>query len=239
MTKRTLTLLAFALSGPAMAGQDTPNLITLLQKADAMRMPLDEGRVTARITMEKDGQRGRALPFAVAFSAQRERRVETLGGSRKGQRVLLTGEGYWLWMPGIQQPVRLTRLQRMLGQASFGDIGNLRFAQDYTATASHTDGAALCITLKARDPGKVVDDAELCLDPETGAPLTAQFFYPSGKPFKSLEFSEPEATAYGPMVRATYFLDPAGGSARTELAYDIPEPMQFPAGYFDPAGLQN
>lgn len=222
----------------AQAGQDSANIADLLRKADKMRMPLEEGRVRANLTVEKDGVRSQALPFDVAFSSDRERRVETLGGARKGQRVLLTDEGYWLWMQGIKEPVQLTRLQRMLGQASFGDIGNLRFSEDYEIVETFEKDEAICVKLHAFDARKTVENAQICLNPDTGAPLTADFFYPSGKSFKKLEFSAPEDTPFGPMVRTTVFLDPAGGSTRTEMVYDIPLRTQFSDSFFDPAKLQ-
>ncbi len=237
-------LLSFALSCIVLAhpavGQVTwtePQIQTLLEQADAFRVPLKQGRVFAQISVVKNNVRSRALPMRVEFSAKRARRVETLGGPRKGQRVLLTADGYWLFMEGIKQPVRLNRLQRILGQASFGDIGNLRFAEDYQAQSWGIENGLLGITLIARTQGQVVDDITLWIDPQTRAPKRAALLFPSGKTFKILEFDTPQQTPVGPMILRTRFVDPARADAFTELTYAPPEPFHFADAYFTPTAL--
>lgn len=209
----------------------------LLEQVDHYRMPLNEGRVFVELTMVNNGERSRALPMRVEFSHTRSRRVETLGGPRKGQRVLLTQDAYWLYMPGIKQPVQLNRLQRILGQASFGDIGKLQFAKDYRAVEWKTEGELLKISLTARTPGQVVDDIELWISPQTGAPIRAALLFPSGKTFKILEFSDLSTTPFGPMIQRTRFIDPVNQSGFTELAYAIPEQATYTTDYFTPNAL--
>jgi hypothetical protein len=48
-----------------------------------------------------------------------------------GQKVLMLGDDFWLLMPGSQRPLRITPSQKLLGDASTGDIATLSWADDY------------------------------------------------------------------------------------------------------------
>jgi hypothetical protein len=235
----TFSCVLFAQSAAAGNDWTVTEIQSLLEQVDTYRMPLKEGQVFVELSVVNDGSRGRALPMRVEFSRSRERRVETLGGQRKGQRVLLTQGSYWLYMPGIKQPVRLNRLQRILGQASFGDIGKLQFSEDYRAVRWVEKDGSLQVTLTARVPGEVVDDIELWISPETGAPQSAAFLFPSGKTFKILEFSDPSVTPVGAMILTIKFIDPTRPSRYTELTYAVPERTTFTKDYFTPGSLIN
>ncbi|MCX7560548.1 outer membrane lipoprotein-sorting protein [Sulfitobacter sp. F26204] len=232
-----LTCMLLAQPGQAQHIWTKVEIQSLLKRADAYRMPLEQGRVLAGITLVKNGIRSRTLPMRIEFSAKRERRIETLGGARKGQRVLLTPEGYWLYMTGIKQPVRLNRLQRVLGQASFGDIGNLRFAEDYQAQNWNEENGLIRIVLAAHMQGQVVDNITLWIDPQTGAPVRASLLFPSGKTFKILNFDPPQPTPAGAMILSTRFVDPTQADVFTELTYAPPESTGFAPTYFTPTAL--
>ncbi len=51
--------------------------------------------------------------------------------AEKGQKLLMLGDDYWLILPKSQRPVRITATQRLLGEASVGDIATMRWAGDY------------------------------------------------------------------------------------------------------------
>jgi hypothetical protein len=236
MITALFSMLCLAVIPYTALAEGTPGLKrvqALVKQADTLRMPLEEGRMIAHITLVSNDDKSRPLPFLIDFSAARERRVETLGGVRKGQRVLLTPQGYWLFMQGIAKPVRLSRLQRMLGQASFGDIGNLRFAEDYKIVSwSEFDNGLLRVQLIAHDPSQFIEDAILVIDPETATPLRAEFMFPSGKIFKLLEFSLPDIQDGITMIRNIRFLSPDNPNHFTMLEYRDLHPETFGAGYF-------
>ena len=212
---------------------DDKRVQELVRQVDTLRIPLKSGRMFAHITLVSNGTETRPLPFLVDFSGARERRVETLGGIRKGQRVLLTSQGYWLFMQGISKPVRLTRLQRMLGQASFGDIGNLRFAEDYRIVSwSIEDNGWLKVQLVTIDPGRFVEDVSLLIDPVAEIPLRVAFMYPSGKIFKLLEFSPPDVRNGIRMIRTMRFVSPDDPNRFTKLEYSNLHPQFFAKDYF-------
>lgn len=228
-----LCLAGFSRTAHSDGTLDYEHIQALVKQVDTLRMPLQSGRMFAHITLVSNGTETRPLPFLIDFSAARERRVESLGGVRKGQRVLLTSQGYWLFMQGISKPVRLTRLQRMLGQASFGDIGNLRFAEDYKITNWKVgETGQLKVQLVAIDPSRFVEDVSLLIDPEAAIPLRAEFMYPSGKVFKLLEFSPPNFRDGLTMIRTMRFIAPDDPNRFTKLEYSDLQPHDFANDYF-------
>jgi hypothetical protein len=48
-----------------------------------------------------------------------------------GQKVLMLGDDFWLLMPGSQRAMRITPMQKLLGDASTGDIATMNWADDY------------------------------------------------------------------------------------------------------------
>ena len=51
----------------------------------------------------------------------------------KGRKILMIKDDMWVFLPDTKKPVRLTASQRLLGQASNGDVVKVRFDYDYSA----------------------------------------------------------------------------------------------------------
>ena len=54
------------------------------------------------------------------------------GGTNDGRKALTVGPKMWLIVPGTEHPVPITANQRLMGGASFGDVAQMRFAEDFT-----------------------------------------------------------------------------------------------------------
>ena len=60
--------------------------------------------------------------------------VRFLSVRSKGQSLLMRGDDMWFFLPAVARPVRITPIQRLLGNVSNGDLARLRYALDYDAT---------------------------------------------------------------------------------------------------------
>ena len=47
-----------------------------------------------------------------------------------GQKVLMLDDRYWLLLPKTRRPVRITASQKLLGEASTGDIATMTWSED-------------------------------------------------------------------------------------------------------------
>lgn len=117
--------------------------------------------------------------------------------SEQGKALLMDGNNLWFSTPNSSRPIRITPQQRLLGEASNGDVASTDFSGDYeadTAVPETVDGkAALRLELKpkAGSPaayGKV----QLWLQAADAAPLKADFFAPSGKLLKTAHYTRYE-----------------------------------------------
>jgi len=171
-----------------------PEPAALLTRADDMRMPFGEGRVRVDlITLEGDRITGRSR-YEVLQSDHGASRVEMLDARVRGQRALLSDRGLWLYVPSSRRVIRLTPLQRLMGNAGYGDVGRMRWSDDYRiaqVSAAKNRAGVWLLHLKARAPAAVYSEVALRLEEKTGRPLDADFYAASGKLLKSAKYGPP------------------------------------------------
>jgi outer membrane lipoprotein-sorting protein len=111
-----------------------------------------------------------------------------------GKLILKNGRDLWFYDPVNKATVRLSPQQRLLGQASNGDVVTVNFSKDYEATLSAEeevqDGErrtrmAYKLGLKASAPDATYATIELWVDTENKRPLKARFFADSGRLLKT------------------------------------------------------
>jgi hypothetical protein len=105
----------------------------LLKDADRYRMSSTAGghpdqRVQHRRLVDKERL------YRVFAQTAHQSLVLMQSPAEKGQKVLMLGDDFWLLMPGSQRPMRITPMQKLLGDASTGDIATMSWADDYTGT---------------------------------------------------------------------------------------------------------
>ena len=119
------------LSGTAQA-QD---ITTLLKNADRYRMSAENLQVDTQVTVfNTDGSQDKERRYTVFAQSERKSLVLMQSPMEKGQKVLMLADDFWLLMPNTQRPMRITPMQKLLGDASTGDIATMNWAGDYTGT---------------------------------------------------------------------------------------------------------
>ncbi|HKL86725.1 MAG TPA: outer membrane lipoprotein-sorting protein [Treponemataceae bacterium] len=115
----------------------------------------------------------------------------------RGKKLLMVNDDLFIFVPKTQRPVRLTPSQRLMGQASNGDVMNVRFQSDYTPTITGEEtvktktGDVNCIILElsAKRPGSPYKKMILWVDGLTNFPVKADCYALSGKLLKTVEYS--------------------------------------------------
>ena len=85
-------------------------------------------------------------------------------------------DAMWIYMPTASRPIRISPLQRLMGQASNGDVARTNFATDYDAKSVTEDGDAFVLDLVAKRSGRRLQPRP-ALDRQTdatsrGAPIS-------------------------------------------------------------------
>jgi hypothetical protein len=190
------SVLAFLLLAPLSAeGSIARDTAGMLARADSFRLPDDSMKYLVTIvTSDKDRETERDS-FLVSSHGQRSL-IEMLSAKSRGQQVLVLNRQMWIKMPKSKRVIRITPLQRLTGQASFSDLARLKFDADYRITASKDvllgDRACVALDLRALAKDETYPAIALWVEAARGYPVKADFFLPSGKRFKSLDFEPPE-----------------------------------------------
>lgn len=115
----------------------------------------------------------------------------------RGKRLLMLNDDFSIFVPKTQRPVRLTPSQRLMGQASNGDVMNVRFQTDYTpvlsgeetVTADGIKTECLILDLTASKPSCTYSKIVLWVDKNRFFPVQAECYALSGKKLKTVEYS--------------------------------------------------
>lgn len=202
MLRRTLKLLpvgliAITFGGSAVAAPDAQSL---LAASDVIRNPSQPFRMTVTLTEFEKGQQvdtSTLVSYArvMEASGQYASLVRFVQPARdSGKLMLKNGNDLWFFDPGTKASVRISPQQRLMGQASNGDVVTVNFARDYKAkiAAEETiqDGERRSRRSTKLDLSAANDDAaysaiEFWIDSESHAPLKARFISDSGRVLKT------------------------------------------------------
>ncbi|MEJ6003303.1 outer membrane lipoprotein-sorting protein [Paucibacter soli] len=187
---------ALALGGTARAGTDPQ---ALLAASDAVRNPAHGFGLTNTLIEYRQGKQTDSNALAVYSKAdasgQFRSLVRFLAPARDaGKLMLYSGRDLWFYDPANRASIRLSPQQRLLGQASNGDVVTVNLARDYQAVEATeeevSDGdrqprRAWRLSLSARNSDASYHRILLWISVEGMRPLKAQFLAESGALLKT------------------------------------------------------
>jgi len=241
---KTLTSLCLlgALAGVAAQAQDAAEL---LKAADRFRMSADNLQVDTQISVfNRDGTPDKERRYTVFAQAGHQSLVLMQSPAEKGQKVLMLGDDFWLLMPASQRPLRITPMQKLLGDASTGDVATLSWASDYTGTlvgdepCDASPGAPGCqhLSLKAKRKGVSYQRIELWLGKARHEPVRADLYVQSDKLAKQARFVVDKPTA-PTVVNEMVLLDQLSNHKETRVRYLSRKERTVPEAWLNPMFL--
>jgi outer membrane lipoprotein-sorting protein len=169
---------------------------SVLARADVFRNPIASFSVDVELTANTSDGRSETSRFRVYGKGNDRSIVEfTFPQSEKGKYLLMLRDAMWIYMPTASRPIRISPLQRLMGQASNGDVARTNFSIDYGAKSVAEDGDTFVIDLVAKDPAVSYNRVRLWLDKHSYEPRRADFYVVSGKLIKRATYK-----AYGTMA---------------------------------------
>jgi hypothetical protein len=231
---------AAALCASPTFAQDVP---ALLKAADKYRMSSDNMQVDTQISVfNTDGSPDKERRYTVFAQAKHQSLVLMQSPAEKGQKVLMLGDDFWLLMPGSQRPLRITPMQKLLGDASTGDIATMSWADDYTGNVA---GAERCgepaqdclhLSLQATRKGVTYQRIELWVGKGKGEPVKADLYVQSDKLAKEARFvmDKPAAPTY---MTAMLLRDQLTNKKETQVRYVSRKEHTVPEAWLNPMFL--
>jgi outer membrane lipoprotein-sorting protein len=200
----------------------TDRATDLLQRADAYRATFDAFVVRVKLTNTEAGRVVDEGDFEVSVKDDNSL-VRFLAVRSKGQSLLMRGDDMWLFLPAVARPVRITPIQRLMGNVSNGDLARLRYATDYDATL---DGEELIdghpcdvLELRARRKAATYQRVRYIVRRLDARPVRAEYFLTSGKPVKRATFSELREMGGRPILSRTIIEDAVRPASKTTIDF--------------------
>jgi outer membrane lipoprotein-sorting protein len=197
---RAFLLLVMAAPGLTWAALSADEI---LAASDAIRNPGRAFSVTVTLT---EFQAGQQVDTSTLTSYSR---TEQQGGQfaslmrfsmparDAGKLILKNGNDMWFYDPTSKASVRLSPQQRLLGQASNGDVATVNLAKDYKATLVATEDVqdgerktrkAHKLGLTARSAEVTYATIELWVDADNNRPIKGRFFAESSRLLKTVYY---------------------------------------------------
>lgn len=159
--------------------------LLVLSRVDGYRNALDSFAVDVELTSTTPDGHSENSKFRVYGKGSDRSIVEfTAPQTEKGKYLLMLRDAMWIYMPSASRPIRISPLQRLMGQASNGDVARTSFSVDYTPTAIAEEQDQWVLDLGAKDPSVAYNRVRLWVDKKTYEPRRADFYVVSGKLIK-------------------------------------------------------
>jgi len=179
--KRLLIALSLLAAAPLRA----EDAAAILAKVDQYRAPLTSFAIDVELTASTPHDKDETSKFRVYGKGSDRSVVEFLApASEKGKLLLMLRDAMWFYMPTASRPIRISPLQRLMGQASNGDVARTSFTVDYVAKSVVEDDKAFILDLAAKDSDIAYSRVKLWVDKTSYEPLRADFYVVSGKLIK-------------------------------------------------------
>jgi len=209
----------------------------ILRLSDMSRNGWNSYAVRTTIDNYEDGTMKDEGVFDVTIKGMNKTLVKFLNADVKGQYLLMVDDDMWIYMPNTRKPIRITPLQRLMGDASNGDVARTRYAEDYSATFLRDevlDGTpCYVLDLRAKRDGATYHRITYWVEKETNRPKRAEIYLTSGKHYKSIDF-DTYAEIDGRMLLTKMTIKDKLRSGRTTIMkYDSYGPRELPDKYFN------
>lgn len=201
MKRFTTALLAAALSLCAVPALAAPDAQELLKASDAIRNPGRPFKTKILLT-EFEGGKQIDTSTLVSYSREQDKGGQfaslvsfVLPARDAGKLLLRNGDDLWFYDPSTKASVRLSPQQRLMGQASNGDVVTVNLAKDYTAKllaeeevmdGERRNRPSYKLGLTGTAASATYATIEFWVDAENNRPIKGRFFAESGRLLKTV-----------------------------------------------------
>jgi len=166
------------------------NAEEILKKSDRSRLLSTESKIELLVENYKENILNSSERMVVYNKGKNKSLVKL--ADRKGQLVLTVDENMWIYFPRTRKPMRITPFQRLLGQASNGDIARLSYADDYNVLLlkedTINDKPCFVLELSAKSKSSTYRKIHYWVSKKKYLPEKAEYYMISGKHFKTAFF---------------------------------------------------
>jgi hypothetical protein len=235
--KITLCALMFGVFATAAASE----VEAILKKADAYRMQDGSAQTDTLVQTFKGGKPDKEKRYQVLTKAGGKSLVLFRSPGEVGQKVLMVGDDFWMLLPGSARPIRITPLQKLLGDASTGDIATMTWSGDYDGSVSgevEIDGVpCLELTLDAKRPSLSYQRVVLHVAKRDFRPVHADLYAASKRKLKQARYVVEQRDGRMTVTRMV-LVDEIQSNRETVVNILASKPRQLGDELFNPMFMQ-
>jgi outer membrane lipoprotein-sorting protein len=220
-----------------------PSAIELLNDSDRSRgsAAAADGLSWDVTVNSDDGTAKNSITYALKVKGTDALAEATSPARNKGETMLFNDRNIWFFKPGLKKPVAISPRQKLMGQASNGDIASTNYARDYEGQISGSekvDGKdAWKLELKAKAKNVTYDRIRYWISKKSRLGVKAEFLTVGGDVFKRASFEYDNKMESGgkafPFVSRVIITDAVNEKSRTELVYKSPSPAKHADSIFN------
>lgn len=188
---KSLLILVIALNLPAAEAPAQParEPAAIVALFDSARAGKGGSETVLKLVAASGGGAGEKR-FRVLDDGKGSSIVEFLDPLQRGTKILSTDQDLWLFTARTRRAIKIPPLQRLFGEASYGDIARLRLSTDYNTVGvpRGTENGLIETELRASAPGATYARVRLTVRSSDLVPVRAEYFVASGKHLRTVEF---------------------------------------------------
>jgi hypothetical protein len=228
--------LMFSLSslGAGALAAESPDGDALLKQIDKNLAPDSYEMYRKLIDIQPDGTRKEWLLYTVKKGSEKVLALFLTPASDKGRSTLRLAENLWLYIPGVDKPLRITSLQSVTGGLfNNADILRLDYGNEYSVQSMDTTGTETLLLLKARTTSVAYDQLKMWVNKQQVLPVKVDCFAASGLLIKTLHFKDVKDLGDGVPRPATVETDsPLYKGYKSLMIWAAIKPRKFPDEIF-------
>jgi hypothetical protein len=209
----------------------------ILRRIDGYRVAYEQFLVRTRLTAYEGNRAKETALFDAYINGNEKSLVIEKEGKNRDMKILYVEEKMWVQLPSSRRPIRITPIQRLMGQASNGDVAMVSYGDDYTAelVSEETIDDIHChrLLLIARKKSATYHKIFLYVQKTDYRPVKAEFFLISGKHFKTAFYDEYMCIGNQIILKKMTIYDELRQDQKTIFEYEIIQEKRIAAKYFN------
>lgn len=214
----------------------------LLLDSDRSRGSIKSGIIWKAVVTTVDEGENSSREFKIQAKGDDAYVEATAPAKNKGEIFIFNDRNMWFFKPSLKRPVSISARQRLVGQASNGDIASTHYARDYSAVVEKTEedpslGKMYVLMLTAKAKNLTYDKIRYWVSDKTRLAIKAEFLTIQGKPFKmgTMKY-ENKISVEGksiPFVSELSIVDAKNANNKSIISYQKPEVFNVNTSLFN------
>lgn len=159
-----------------------------LAKADTYMMA-PNSELMLQVKLFKEKKLSKTRNYTVFTQEPRKSIVLFESLSENGQKVLMKGHNFWLFLPRSKRGIRITAQQKLFGDAATGDITTIRWSEDYMGNITACDENNCSLDLIKKRRGPTYQKIKLYVDKHSALPVRSELYLNKNKIAKTAQYT--------------------------------------------------